>query len=89
MRFIREHEHDKGVLSAAKEVERGLGDQYGATIAATANAEAQAILEKQKEEVEFGEKVLRHIAKGESGKTAPPAKSCGKGRPTRGSTRWR
>ena len=69
MRFIREHEHDKGVLSAAKEVERGLGDQYDATIAATGNAEAQALLKKQKEEVEFGEKVLRHIAKEEGGET--------------------
>lgn len=74
MRLIREHERDKGILSAAKEVERGLGDQYDATIAATTNAEAQALLENQKKEVEFGEKVLRHIAKGEGGETKPPPK---------------
>lgn len=74
IRSIREHEHDKGVLSVAKEVERGLGDQYGATIAATGNAEAQALLKKQKEKVEFGEKVLRHIAKHEGGETTPAEK---------------
>ncbi|NLY00038.1 MAG: hypothetical protein GXY83_28400 [Rhodopirellula sp.] len=74
MRFLREQKRDKGVLSAAKEVERGLRDQYDTTIAATENAEAQALLTKQKEEVEFGEKVLRHIAKEEGGETTPPAK---------------
>lgn len=41
---------------------------------AAANAEAQALLKKQKEEVEFGAKVLRHIAKSESRETTPPAK---------------
>jgi uncharacterized protein (TIGR02284 family) len=66
MRFLREHEHDQAVLSAANVVERGLRDQYDATIAATKDSEAQAVLRKQREEVDFAERVLRHIAKDES-----------------------
>jgi uncharacterized protein (TIGR02284 family) len=74
VRFLREHERDKGVLSAAKDVERGVRDQYDATIAATENPEAQALVKKQREEADFGEKVLRHIAKDGGGSTTPPAK---------------
>ena len=71
MRFLREHEHDKAVLSAAKEVERGIRDRYDATIAATENSEAQELLRHQREEVEFGEKVLRHIAKAKGSEATP------------------
>ncbi|MEN6494269.1 MAG: PA2169 family four-helix-bundle protein [Thermoguttaceae bacterium] len=74
MRFLREHEHDKGILSAANKVECGLRERYDTTIAATENAETQALLKKQREDVEFGEKVLRQIAKAGSGDSPPSPK---------------
>jgi uncharacterized protein (TIGR02284 family) len=73
LRFLREHEHDKGILSVAKKAQAGMREQYDATIAVTQDAEAQALLKQQREEVDFGEKVLRRIARETGDEPGPPA----------------
>lgn len=73
IRYLHGLENDKGVLSAAKAVERGVREQYEATIAATNDPETQALLKKQREEAAFGEQVLRRIAEGK--KTADETNS--------------
>jgi uncharacterized protein (TIGR02284 family) len=63
MKFLREHGRDPAILSAAKKSQHELRDRYDATIAATEDSETQGVLKKQREEVDFGERVLDRIAK--------------------------
>jgi uncharacterized protein (TIGR02284 family) len=62
MRFLRKGRGDQGIISAVRETQSELREQYDATIAATPDPEAQSILEEQKRDVGFAERVLRKVA---------------------------
>ncbi len=51
---------------AAAEGERDLKNEYDLAIEETPNQEAKALLDRQREEVEFGEQVLRNLKGGNS-----------------------
>jgi uncharacterized protein (TIGR02284 family) len=61
MRLLREGHGDHGVISVVQAEQRSLRGEYEATIAATHDAEAQALLERQRRDVDFAERVLRKI----------------------------
>lgn len=52
-----------GVLHAAESCERILKQEYDQAIQATGDREAEALLQKQRDDVEFGEQVLRGMKK--------------------------
>lgn len=59
--LVKANHGDLGVLKAAAEGEHLLKRDYDAAIGATRDPEAKAILEKQREQVEFAEDVLKSI----------------------------
>jgi uncharacterized protein (TIGR02284 family) len=62
MKLLREGNGDHGIIAVVQQEQRGLREEYEATIAATRDAEARSVLEEQKRDVDFAERVLRHIA---------------------------
>jgi uncharacterized protein (TIGR02284 family) len=62
MELLRKARSDQGVVSAVQQGQGALREQYDATIAATSDAETQSVLQDQKEDVAFAERVLRHVA---------------------------
>ncbi len=52
---------EAGVIRAAAEGEHNLKTEYDRAIEDTAEADAKALLDRQRREVEFGEQVLRHL----------------------------
>lgn len=67
MKFLREGQSDKERVNLAQDEESKLAQEYEETIVAVRDPEAQALLKKQKEDVEFGKRVLGQIAKGAEG----------------------
>lgn len=52
---------ETGVLQVAAEGERNLKEEFDRAIETTPDQEAKALLDKQRDNVEFGEQVLRNI----------------------------
>lgn len=65
MRLLRQDRGDQGIVAAIQGEEAELREQYDATIAAVDNPEAQAVLETQKRDVDFAERVLRRAMRPE------------------------
>jgi hypothetical protein len=55
-----------GVLRTAAHGEHSLKQDYDQAIEATGDVEAEATLSKQRDQVEFGEEVLRNMANGKA-----------------------
>jgi uncharacterized protein (TIGR02284 family) len=62
MQLLRKGRGDQGIVSAVQEKQGQLREKYDETIAATDNPEAQSILEQQKKDVDFAERVLRQVS---------------------------
>ena len=61
--LVKLNRGEAGVLDAAAKSERSLKKDYDVAIDRTADREAEALLRKQRADVEFGEQVLRNIEK--------------------------
>jgi uncharacterized protein (TIGR02284 family) len=62
MQFLRSGRGDQSIVSAMQDKQGQLREKYDETIAATDNPEAQSILEQQKKDVDFAERVLRQVS---------------------------
>ncbi|MCA9177518.1 MAG: hypothetical protein KDB14_23695 [Planctomycetales bacterium] len=60
--LIRTNRGAAGVINAAERCEHSLKERYEDALARTSDAEAQAILKRQQDEVEFAESVLRTMS---------------------------
>jgi uncharacterized protein (TIGR02284 family) len=65
--YLRENAPKKLILAGAKDSQSKLRGEYDAAIEATEDSEAEALLRRQREDVDFGERVLRRLSEGEDG----------------------
>lgn len=61
MMYLRKNQGDEGIISAIQQGYSYLSDKYYKSIAGTSDSETQKVLEKQKKDVDFAQRVLQKI----------------------------
>jgi uncharacterized protein (TIGR02284 family) len=62
LQFLRKGRGDNGIISVVQKEQSDIQKQYDATIAAARDPAAHEVLEKQKKDVNFAERVLRRVS---------------------------